>query len=276
MWPPRRQRTKLPSFERTTIKAHVLAHVARSRGRRAPERSAPLDLPLPAPAALPRGSQTTPRLAGESAPPDQAPPLSALAAHPIEGSAFPLDLGEPSLHAGAVEAALDRVEPPSGLVRGDPAQPVEARPAPGEPGAPAPEPAPPAPADSAMPPLYSGIAPYRHSEALAPPFDFGAAQDPVFALSSARAPVFGAAPAMPVGQLERGVARAAPDPAAPAASVRRRPRARPVTFAVFLLLGVWWAAAYWQTWTALSMTERCLTAWQQVSHGIGGAEPGEP
>jgi hypothetical protein len=47
-----------------------------------------------------------------------------------------------------------------------------------------------------------------------------------------------------------------------------------VTFAVFLLLGVWWALAYWQAWTALSMSERCLTAWERLS--LGSGEPGQP
>jgi hypothetical protein len=281
MWPPRRQRTKLPSFERTTIKAHVLAHVARSRRRRVPGRDAPIDLPLPAPAALPRGSQTTPRLAGESAPADAAPSLSALAAHPIEDLASSLTLDEQCLsNPGAGEPALE-VEPRSRRVHADPAlhppaahspalQSIDARPATGELG----EHPPPAAPDSAMPPLYSGIAPYRHSEALAPPFDFGGAQDPVFALSSARAPVFGAAPAVPVAPLERRAARALHPKARTAGHVRRRPQVRIVTLAVFLLLGSWWAAAYWQAWAALSMTERCLAAWERLAPS-DDAEPGE-
>ena len=69
LWPPRRPRTSVPSVERTTVKAHVLAHVARSRRKAGPaarpelalpwSRKQPLELPLPPPGQLPRGSQKT-------------------------------------------------------------------------------------------------------------------------------------------------------------------------------------------------------------------------
>ncbi len=258
LWPPRRPRTEQPSVERTTVKAHVLAHVARSRRKPGagpdarPEfalpwnRKQPLELPLPPTGELPRGSQTTPRLDGDQAPPAVvAPSVPAATAAPraMTASEASGPLAAPA--ASAADAWVD---------------PTPAR------GA----------ADTVMPPLYAGISPYRHSLP-ATLFELTAVSSaPATARPRAPAtawPPLPARTARPERSRRRGRARPS-HRAAHAHHARHSLHRRPLAVLIFLLAVFLWAVAYWQTWTALSMTERCRAAWQMLS-GASGSSPAD-
>ncbi len=119
-----------------------------------------------------------------------------------------------------------------------------------------------------MPPLYAGISPYRH-----------ALPATLFELTAVSpAPVTAPAPAT-------GEGTAVPDSGPNAAADARTPArpaalhalaaplvGRPLSVLVFLLAVFLWAVAYWQTWEALSMTERCRAVWQMFS-GARGESP---
>jgi len=264
LWPPRRHRTKVPSFERTTVKAHVLAHVARSRRQPGsgpaarPDPALPwnrrerLELPLPPSGELPRGSQTTPRLDGHEVP-------AAAASAQAEASA-------PGAAPAAARSSLRVPSPPRAS---------EAPAAPAAHGA----------ADPAMPPLYAGISPYRHSLP-ATLFELTAVSP---AAPAARAAAQGPAPtAIPSPAPARAVSRpgrarrravrdrAVRDRAARAGRARSSLHERPLPLLVLLLAVLLWSVAYWQAWTALSMNERCRAAWEVLSGALDISRSDDP
>ena len=126
-------------------------------------------------------------------------------------------------------------------------------------------------AGTAMPPLYAGISPYRH-----------ALPATLFELTAVSpAPVTAAAPApakAPPSRIrpERRRRRAHARPAHRAARARRSIVGRPLSVLVFLLAVFLWAVAYWQTWEALSMTERCRAVWQMFSSTAGESPADHP
>ena len=264
-WPARRQRTKWPSFERQTVKAHVLAHVARSRrlGNAVPDQPAPRpespedqletqpDEPAARPAARVRSRRRRQRAVRDE-PRDLplAPPPFARGSQTT-----------PRIDEAAEERETTPAGPPEALAE-------------------SPEPAtdPAAASEAAMPPLYAGIVPYRHALPAAlfelateSPASAAAAAAPVPAFVHAPAPVPGPAPAPLQARAPRRARR--PTPSRFLQPGRPRARARRLPMVVFLLAVIWWSAAYWQAWQALSMTDRCRTLWTLLARAFGFAEP---
>jgi hypothetical protein len=268
LWPPRRPRTSVPGVERTTVKAHVLAHVARSRrnaGRAArPEfalpwnRKQPLELPLPPSRPPARGSQTTPRLDGDHAPAAarRAPPEASGA-----GPAAPAAASAP-----AAPRAASPPPAPGAVAASEASGPLAA---PSASAADAWVDPTPASRETAMPPLYAGISPYRH--ALPATLFELTAVSPAPATAPAPATGVGTGPPrvrIPGRQRHQRGAHARP---ARRAARARHALGRPLSVLVFLLAVFLWAVAYWQTWEALSMTERCRALWQTMSGTPGGS-----
>jgi len=225
LWEHGKRRPNLHTVERKTVKAHALAHIARSARRadtRRPGHRPSLDPHLAA-AHLARGSHPTPRLPHD--PGSDEPTVVASAAHPELARVL----------AGEIAAAAMQGRSASAVPAAD--VPVAA-PAATEPAAAAPV----APTARTAE-LAAALAPLVITEVTLPPPPRPA----------------------PDRAIAVGVAVAVHRPRRLARARRARARLHPVPLAmiVFLLLCCW-ATVYHQAWSALSMGDRCRAAWQSL------------
>jgi len=231
LWEHGKRRPNLHTVERKTVKAHALAHIARSARRadtRRPGHRPSLDPHLAA-AHLARGSHPTPRLPHD--PGSDEPTVVASAAHPELARVLAGEIAAAAMQGRSVSAAPAAAVPV--------APPTTAAPAAAAPAAPL------APTARTAE-LAAALAPLVITEVKLPP------PPPPPRPAPDRAAAVAVAVAV---HRPRRLARA------------RRTRARlhpvPLAMIVFLLL-CGWAAVYRQAWSALSMGDRCRAAWQSL------------
>ena len=279
LWRRPQRRPRPHTLERTTIKAHALAHISRSArrsGTSRPERRAALDRPASSSACpelapsplLPRTGRATPSRPSEDPHADEPTAVASAAGHPELARILAVEIATAAVLARSAPAEQVGPAAPAPAAPADPGAPAEqvgpADATPSDPGAPADQVV---PADPEAP---AAIAPAAASAPAAPDPDVTADAD-VRAETTTPAPIAWSAALAPVATpVERARLRS-PSVAPARAAIgrpRRRARARvPATarrrrlpLAALLILIFLWAAAYQQAWSALSMSERCRAA----------------